>query len=105
MLRSTAATVLSLLLLNLAGCSPDAADPGTEPAAQVASADLVLRGGTVATVDPAIGQAQAIAISGYEIVAVGSDDQIAPISVQTPKWWSWPAGLRCPASSKATGTS
>jgi predicted amidohydrolase YtcJ len=77
MLRSTLATVLSLLLLNLAGCGPESPEPGTEPAADVASADLVLRGGTVATVDPAIGQAQAIAISGHQIVAVGSDEQIS----------------------------
>jgi hypothetical protein len=65
MLRSTLATVLSLLLLNLAGCGPESPEPGTEPAADVASADLVLRGGRVATVDPAIGQAEAIAISGH----------------------------------------
>jgi hypothetical protein len=42
-----------------------------------AAADLVLRGGTVATVDPAIGNQQAIAVSGYRITAVGSNDEIA----------------------------
>jgi hypothetical protein len=41
-----------------------------------AAADLVLRGGTVATVDPAIGNQQAIAVSGYRITAVGSNDEI-----------------------------
>ena len=41
-----------------------------------AAADLVLRGGTIATVDPSLGQQQAIAISGFEIAAVGSDEEI-----------------------------
>jgi predicted amidohydrolase YtcJ len=40
-------------------------------------ADLVLRGGKVATVDPAIGNVQAIAVSGYQVTAVGSDAEIA----------------------------
>lgn len=37
-------------------------------------ADLVLRGGKVVTVDPEFGTVEAIAISGYQILAVGSDD-------------------------------
>ncbi len=44
---------------------------------QAEAADLVLRGGTVATVDPALGVQQAIAVSGYEITAVGSNEDIA----------------------------
>jgi hypothetical protein len=66
-----------LLALAFAGCGGepegDAAD--AEDRAQNA-ADLVLRGGKVATVDPALGMQQAIAISGFEITAVGSNDEI-----------------------------
>lgn len=40
-------------------------------------ADLVMRGGTVATVDPALGTEQAIAVTGHEITAVGSNEEIA----------------------------
>jgi predicted amidohydrolase YtcJ len=45
-------------------------------------ADLVLRGGKVVTIDPALPEAEAIAIAGYRISAVGSnravDAQIGP---------------------------
>lgn len=44
---------------------------GAEPAAT-----LVLRGGKVVTVDPAIGDAEAIAVDGYRIMAVGSEAEI-----------------------------
>ena len=39
-------------------------------------ADLVLRGGKVVTVDPALGEARAIAVAGYRIAAVGDDAEI-----------------------------
>jgi predicted amidohydrolase YtcJ len=42
----------------------------------VESADLVLRGGVVVTVDDTLPEAEAIAVDGYEIVAVGSDGEI-----------------------------
>ena len=63
------------IFLSACGGEPedDAAIPETRTQA---AADLVLRGGTVATVDPALGRQQAIAISGYEIAAVGSDEEI-----------------------------
>ncbi|MBW2579124.1 MAG: amidohydrolase family protein, partial [Deltaproteobacteria bacterium] len=55
------------LLVGVAACrSSDPIDP----------ADLVLRGGTVVTVDDALPRAEAIAIRGFEIVAVGSDREI-----------------------------
>jgi hypothetical protein len=41
-------------------------------------ADLVLRNGTFVTVDPNNPAAQAIAVRGDKIVAVGSDADIAP---------------------------
>jgi predicted amidohydrolase YtcJ len=71
--------IASLVALFLAGCG-GASDEAEEPAAampDVAPADLVLRGGTVATVDPALGNAEAIAVNGYQITAVGSNDEIS----------------------------
>src|SRR5687767_6911853 len=41
-------------------------------------ADLVLRRGTVVTVDPARPSASALAITGDRITAVGSEEEIAP---------------------------
>ena len=55
--------------------SSDAAAPDGGP--QVAPADLVLRGGRIATVDETIGNVRAIAVTGYQITAVGSDDEIS----------------------------
>lgn len=70
---------VSLTALFLAGCgtgSDDAPTPaGTMP--EVAPADLVLRGGVVATADPALGNVEAIAVNGYQITAVGSNDEIS----------------------------
>ncbi len=43
---------------------------------RIEPADLVLRGGTIVTVDEAVPEAQAIAVRGDAIVAVGSDDEI-----------------------------
>jgi hypothetical protein len=63
--------------LFLAACGGDPEGDAQEPAerSQVA-ADLVLRGGTVATVDPALGIQEAVAVSGYQIAAVGSNEEI-----------------------------
>jgi predicted amidohydrolase YtcJ len=63
--------------LFLTACSGEPEGEAAAPEARAqASADLVLRGGTIATVDPSLGQQQAIAISGFEIAAVGSDEEI-----------------------------
>jgi predicted amidohydrolase YtcJ len=62
---SAAACLLSLLL---AACS---SAPAVDPAT------MVLRGGKVVTVDPATPEAQAVAIAGDRIVAVGTDQDIA----------------------------
>jgi predicted amidohydrolase YtcJ len=60
----------------LAGCGAE--QPGQPAsAATEQAADLVLRGGRVATVDPTLGTAEAIAVTGHTITAVGSDAQIA----------------------------
>ncbi|MGI9262932.1 MAG: amidohydrolase, partial [Woeseiaceae bacterium] len=62
----------------LAGCSGGSDDPVESAAAPaVAPADLVLRGGKVATVDPDLGDVQAIAVNGYQVTAVGSDAEIS----------------------------
>jgi len=66
------------LTLTLAGCGRSAEETAeTAAAPEMPPADLVLRGGTVATVDPALGNAEAIAVNGYRITAVGSNDEIA----------------------------
>ena len=56
-------------------------DPATEaPAASesnVAPADLVLRGGTIATVDSIIGNVEAMAVTGYQVTAVGGNEEIS----------------------------
>jgi len=49
----------------------DADDVGMEPA------DLVLLGGTIATVDDDLGTVQALAVNDYRISAVGTDDEIS----------------------------
>ena len=71
--------IASLTALFIAGCggtSDDTADPAAAMP-EVAPADLVLRGGKVATVDPGLGNAEAIAVNGYQITAVGSDEEIS----------------------------
>ncbi|MEQ8860543.1 MAG: amidohydrolase [Pseudomonadales bacterium] len=70
---------LTLLTLTLSGCgeSGSAPDQSAAPRPAVAPADLVLRGGRIATVDPALGIAQAIAVNGHTVTAVGSDEEIA----------------------------
>jgi predicted amidohydrolase YtcJ len=53
---------------------------GSEPAAAQESADLVLVGGHVITLDPSDRVTQAIAIRGNRIVAVGTDAEIERLS-------------------------
>ena len=62
--RRLAAPLLALLCL-VAAVTPQ------EPA------DLVLRGGRVATVDDDFSITDAIAVRGHEVVATGTDDEIA----------------------------
>ena len=67
--RRLATIVASIAALFVLACN-------SPPAGE--SADLVLRNGKVVTVDSAQPEAQAIAVRGYEIVAVGSDEDIEP---------------------------
>ncbi|MDE2678070.1 MAG: amidohydrolase [Gemmatimonadota bacterium] len=64
-----AAAIVVGTALAVAGCADDAADTA-------APADLVLRGGVVATVDADNTMAEAVAITDGWIVAVGSDEEV-----------------------------
>jgi predicted amidohydrolase YtcJ len=78
MIRLTLHLTLIALAGVLAACSSEQTETVNEvPAGNERFADLVLVGGTVATVDPAIGNAEALAVEGYQIAAVGTDDEIA----------------------------
>jgi len=70
-LRRGGKLVVGTACLALAG-----ALPACRPSAPIPSADLVLRGGRVVTVDPALPEAEAIAIEGHRIAAVGSNGEI-----------------------------
>ena len=61
--------VLALLLL---GCSGDTGEPAVEPA------DLVVRGGKIATVDPDNPEVEALAARDGRIVALGNGAEIVP---------------------------
>ncbi|MGD8278016.1 MAG: amidohydrolase [Gemmatimonadota bacterium] len=49
-----------------------------ESAPPVEPADMVLHNGRVVTVDDSLPEAQAVAVRGYQILAVGSNDEIDP---------------------------
>jgi predicted amidohydrolase YtcJ len=69
----------AMAALLLAACGNESQPESVAPGAEVKMppADLVLRGGTVATADPAMGSAEAIAVTGYQVTAVGSSDEMA----------------------------
>jgi predicted amidohydrolase YtcJ len=66
--RWARATVLAIATLTVGGCSRA---PAVEPAT------MVLRGGTIVTMDETVPEAQALAVRGDRIVAVGTGDEIA----------------------------
>jgi predicted amidohydrolase YtcJ len=66
MKRGHTFVVLLLAALAAAGCAPPAAE----------SADILLINGTVYTVDPALPSAEAVAIKGDTIMAVGSNAEV-----------------------------
>jgi predicted amidohydrolase YtcJ len=59
-------------------CLSLAAMACAQPRPATQTADLVLRGGRVVTVDEGRPEAQAIAVAGDTIVAIGSDEEIQP---------------------------
>jgi predicted amidohydrolase YtcJ len=70
--------VPTMLLLFLWGCDGGPADaPEPDATTGITPADMVLRGGTIATVDPAFGTVEAVAVTGYQISAVGTDEEVA----------------------------
>lgn len=71
--------IMSLTAVLVVGCGNGSDNAATSATSmpEGAPADLVLRGGTVATVDPALGNVEAIAVNGYQITAVGSNDEIS----------------------------
>jgi predicted amidohydrolase YtcJ len=56
---------------------PNAMPNAEDTTPVLVSADLVLRGGKIVTVDDNLADAEAIAINGYLITAIGSNEQIA----------------------------
>ena len=62
----------------LAACGGEQTDGIDSSPGDRAFADIVLIGGEIATVDPAIGNVEALAVDGYRIAAVGSDEEISP---------------------------
>ena len=64
------------LAFSIAACAPASAPPSA-PSPQ--PADLVLLGGRIVTVDSARPEAQALAVRGDRIVALGSDAEIRPL--------------------------
>ncbi len=88
--------MLSSIILT-AACSQK---PAVEPAT------LVLKGGKIVTVDAAKPEAQAIAIRGDKIAALGTNEEIAGLRRARARRSSTSrARPRCPASSRATATS
>ncbi len=77
MLQPSAALIL--LTIVLAACSGNSDDTAAPAAAanSNAPADLVLLNGKIATVDPALGNVEAMAVNGYQITAVGSTEDMA----------------------------
>lgn len=66
---------LVLALATTLACAPSVDSPAGEKTGTVA--DLVLRGGKIATVNAEQPEAQALAVVGANIAAVGSDEEIA----------------------------
>lgn len=61
------------------GCSQESQQPGnidTKQQQETVVADVVIMGGKIATVDPELGNVEALAINGYQITAVGSNEEI-----------------------------
>lgn len=76
MTRFATASLALFTALALGGCSTPEDEATGTTAGSAAPATLVLRGGTVATVDEDRPTASAIAITGHLITAVGSDAEI-----------------------------
>ncbi len=69
-----------------------------------APADLILRGGTIVTVDPQRPEVQALAVRGERIVALGSSAEVSPLIGPGRESSNWPVGWLCRVSSKGMAT-
>jgi len=67
--------IATIVMLLASACSAPTNDGDDAP--DIEPADLIFVGGTIASIDPAIGSAEAIAINGSKITAIGSDEAIA----------------------------
>ena len=74
--RLTGGIFWVLLGLTLAGCTSDETALSEDVDPQRVEANTVLLGGVVASMDPQIVGATAVAVVDYRIAAVGSDDDI-----------------------------
>ncbi len=63
--------LIAVLLVGLGGCTGRSASPSASPA------DVIFVDGTVITMDDRMPSAQAVAVAGQKIVAVGRDDDVA----------------------------
>jgi len=70
--------VSGLMIAACGGESPSAPEAPAASEPSVAPADLVLRGGTIETVDEGLGAVEAMAVNGYQVTAVGSNADIEP---------------------------
>ena len=64
------------------GCSQESQQQGnidTIQQQETVAADVVIMGGKIATVDPDLGNVEALAINGYQITAVGSNEEISSL--------------------------
>ena len=64
------------------GCSQESQQQGnidTKQQQETVAADVVIMGGKIATVDPNLGNVEALAINGYQITAVGSNEEISSL--------------------------
>jgi predicted amidohydrolase YtcJ len=84
--RSTRRTAIGLLGAVAAGFgAPFARSSAAAAAARIAEPDVILRNGKIVTVDRAFSIAQAIAIKGNTIIAVGSNAAIAGLAGSTTR--------------------
>ena len=80
MIRTAHKLTLIALAVLLAACGSEQTESASDTSpSDEQFADLVLTGGEIATVDPAIGNVQALAVNDYRIAAVGTDDEIVAL--------------------------
>ncbi|NNE62250.1 MAG: amidohydrolase family protein, partial [Woeseia sp.] len=69
--------LLAIFALGVVACGKSSNEPGGSSSSGMPPADLVLLNGNIATVDPALGTVEALAVNDYTVTAVGTSDEIA----------------------------